>query len=265
MSATAASRARIACLAGFACLATLPVGFAPAPALAAAETASAARFDELWSKRDDPAALAELKQLVDRGLVQAPADYGLLWRAAAWHFWTSDDPARSKDERKTLGKAGWDLAERAVAANPQGAEGHFFAAGTMGNYSLAIGILRALTQRIEGKFIAHLSEAERLAPQIAHGAIPVAWGRYHAQLPWPKYDKKKATAQYQRALVLNPANLRARVYFAELLLDERDPGQAKRLLDEVAAAPVGRYDAPEERRCKLLGAALMPKVVAALK
>ena len=41
--------------------------------------------------------------------------------------------------------------------------------------------------------------------------------------------------------------------------------EAKRLLDEVAAAPLGRYDAPEERRAKALGAGLLPEVYAKLK
>ena len=40
---------------------------------------------------------------------------------------------------------------------------------------------------------------------------------------------------------------------------------AKRLLDEVNAAPVGRYDAPEERRAKALATGLMPQIVAKLK
>ena len=41
--------------------------------------------------------------------------------------------------------------------------------------------------------------------------------------------------------------------------------EAKHLLDEVAAAVPGRYDAPEERRAQALGAGLMPTVLARLK
>jgi hypothetical protein len=84
-------------------------------------------------------------------------------------------------------------------------------------------------------------------------------------LPWPKYDAKKSEAAYKRALELNPYNLRARVYWAELMLEEDDPQSALRLLDEVEKATVGHYDAPEERRAKLLGQMLRPKVQEELK
>ena len=48
-------------------------------------------------------------------------------------------------------------------------------------------------------------------------------------------------------------------------MDSGNPREAKRLLDAVAAAPVGRYDAPEERRAKALGNALLPELYAKLK
>ncbi|HEY0705557.1 MAG TPA: tetratricopeptide repeat protein [Polyangia bacterium] len=254
----------------FAASAAATVVVAPEPAEAAVlseqdKKAILAKADEIWKKREEPAALAESKRLLDQGLAAAPSDYDFLWRSALWHFWCSDDPKRPQDERIKLAKTGWDIAERAVAVNPAGVQGHFFAAAAMGNYSLGIGILRALAQRIEGKFTGHLREAEKIDPKYGHGGIPLAWGRYYASLPWPKYDKKKATANYQRALTMNPHNVRAKVYWAELLLEEDDPEAAKKLIDEALAAQPGKYDAPEERRAKALAPEVAAKVAAALK
>ena len=243
----------------------LPAAAVAAPATSKDRSALLARADELWKNREDPAALAQNKRILDQALIDSPADYEWLWRAAVWNFWCSDEAQRPKDERVKLAKTAWDLSERAVTANPGGVEGHFFSAAAMGNYSLGIGILRALGQRIEGKFTTRLSEADRINPNFAHGGIAVAWGRYHASLPWPKYSEKKATAAYQRALAINPDNLRARVYWAELLLEEDHPSEAKRLLDEVMQAHPGKYDAPEERRAKAMAQALLVKVTAALK
>ncbi len=223
-----------------------------------------ARTDALWDKRDDPAAVAEMKRLLDKWLAQAPSDYAILWRGAAFNFWFSDDPDRPLDQRIRFGKAGWDLGERAIAVNPDGVEGYFFSAVAMGNYSLGIGILRALAQRIEGKFTGRLREAEKRDPKFANGSIPVSWGRYHAQLPWPKYDAKKAISEFRRALTLNPHNLRARLYLAEVLLEEGDPEQAKALLDEIEAAQVGKYDVAEERRAKRWAQEVKPKIQEAL-
>jgi tetratricopeptide (TPR) repeat protein len=243
----------------------------PAPARAAGvlsehdRQALVARADELWKKREDPTVLADDKVVLDQAMAAAPADYAVLWRTARWHFWCSDDPKRSKDERIKLAKTAWDLAERAVVVNPGGVEGHFYAAAAMGQYALGIGVLRALAQRLEGKFTGHLREADKIDPSFAHGSIAVAWGRYYARLPWPKYDEKKATAAYQRALAINPNNLRAKVYWAELLLEEHHPEEAKRLIDEIAAAQPGQYDAPDERRAKALAPDVAAKVAAALK
>jgi hypothetical protein len=78
-------------------------------------------------------------------------------------------------------------------------------------------------------------------------------------MPWPKYDEKKARASYAKAMQINPYNLRARVFLAELMLEEDQPAEARRLLEEVINAPLGKYDAPEEKRCKILAARALRK------
>jgi hypothetical protein len=226
---------------------------------AAADPATLARIDELWKHRDDPAALAEQRALVDKALPRAGKDYGLLWRAARLYFWYSDDPDLPREEKMRLGKYSWDLGERAVAINPNDVAAQFWAVGGMGNYALGLGVVRALTQRIEGKFKERISRAEALDPRYANGGIPLAWGRYYAKLPWPKYDQKKARAYFAKAMEVNPGNLRARVFLAELMLEEDEPAEARRLLEEVQRAPVGKYDAPEEKRAKLLAARALKK------
>jgi tetratricopeptide (TPR) repeat protein len=234
-----------------------------APDPAAAEVAH--RVEEMWKHRDDPAVMASAKKILDDALARWPDDYGLLWRAAAWHFWKSDAPGATDAEKAKYGKDGWDLAEKAVARNPNDAAGHFWAAITMGNYSVGAGILRAISQGIEGKFRRHIAEAERLDPRYGKGAIQNAWGGYYLKLPWPKRDVKKASQYFQQALQVNPNNLRTRVMMAELNLHEDRPAEAKRLLEEVLAAKPGKYDAPEEKRAQILAAETMRKVVDAMK
>lgn len=234
------------------------------PAVLAPDEASR-RVEELWKRRDDPAAMVEAKRVLDEALARDPNDYGLLWRAAAWHFWKSDDPTISDAEKARWGKEGWALAERAVARNPNDAAGHFWAAITMGNYSLGLGIVRAIAQGIEGKFRGHIGAAEKLDPRYAKGGIQNAWGGYYLTLPWPKRDVDKAAAYFRKALEINPHNLRTRVYQAQLELREDRPAEAKRLLDEVLAATPGKYDAPEERRAQVMARQTMRKVVDAMK
>jgi tetratricopeptide (TPR) repeat protein len=220
----------------------------------------AARVDDLWKRRDDPAAFAQQRTALDQALARAPGDYDLLWRLGRWYAWKSDDPGLPKDQRVQLGKEGWDLLERAVVINPNHAGAHFWAMAAMGQYALGLGIVRALTQGIEGKFRERLSRAERFDPAYAYGGIPVAWGGFYAKLPWPKYDEDKAVAYFRKALAINPHNLRARVYWAELHRREDRVDEARRLLQEVLRATPGKYDLPEEKRCQVLAARMMNRL-----
>jgi tetratricopeptide (TPR) repeat protein len=233
--------------------------------MTAALPAALARVDDLHRRRDERAAWNEEQRLVQALLARAPDDYGVLWRAARFYFWASDDPGLAREQRSRWGKDGWDLAEKAIAINPNDVAGYYWAAVCMGNYALGLGVVKALSQGMEGKFRDRLGHAGTLNDGYESGAVETAWGRFYDKLPWPKRDRKKAEEHLRRAMEINPAALRARVYLASSLVDGNRPEEAKRLLDEVAAAQPGKYDAPEERRAKLLGQRAMPELLAKLK
>ena len=156
---------------------TLLTLLAVIPAVASAQAPSAdvkdaiARADADWPTRDQPGKLEAMRASLEAAERAAPDDYGVLWRLSRLYFWLSDDPALSDDEKSKLGKKGWELGDRATAANPKGVEGWFYAAGGMGNYSLGIGILKALGEGIEGKFKDRLSRAEKFDPKFFDGGI----------------------------------------------------------------------------------------------
>jgi tetratricopeptide (TPR) repeat protein len=208
------------------------------------------RLDRLHERRDQPADLEQARALADAAVAAAPADADLLWRAARVIFTQSEEPARAQAERSRLGKLAWELAERAVAIDPRSAGAHYWAALAIGSYAEGIGILTALATGIEGKFKGHLQRATELDPGYDHGSIPVIWAAYHLEVPWPKRDRKQAEVELTRALRVNPDSLRARLYLARVLFDTGRPAEARTRLREIASAPVGRYDAPEERRVK---------------
>ena len=209
-----------------------------------------ARLDALHPRRDDAAALSEAHHLVATALAVAPSDYGVLWRAARARFTESDQPSRSESERSQLGKEAYDLAERAIAVNPNDVAGYYWAALGIGSYAEGMGALRALANGIEGKFKRPLERATALDVTYDHGNVPVIWAAYYLELPWPKRDRAKAAEELRKALEINPANLRARLYQARIAIDEGRPADAWPLLRAIAAADVGKYDAPEERRVK---------------
>lgn len=207
-----------------------------------------ARADAQWPERDQPGVLDRIRSELEQAQKLAPDDYGVLWRLARLDFWVSDDPKLSDDEKSRIGKRAWELGDRAAAINPNGVEGWYFGALGMGNYSLGIGILKALGEGIEGKFKERLSKAEQIDPKYQEGGIYNAWGRFYFKLPWPKYDAKKSEQNLRKAIQVNPANVRARVFLSELYTKEGHPKEARKLLEEALAREPGAYDAPEERR-----------------
>lgn len=211
-------------------------------------TATLARVDAAWPERDQPGRLEAIRKDLEAAAREAPDDYGVLWRRARLLFWMADDPAISKAEKSRLGKECWELADRATALKPDGVEGWFYASAGAGNYSLGIGILSALTQGLEGKYKERLSRAEALDPRFNDGGIPTSWGRFWYELPWPKYSFRKSEAAFLKALEVNPKNVRALVYLAELYRKEDQDDEARKLLTRAAALEPGAYDAPEERR-----------------
>ena len=206
-----------------------------------------ARLDALHARRDDPGALRDARSLADAAVARAPSDYGVLWRAARALFDQSEDKRRSEDERSALAKQAYDLAQRAIAVNPNDVAAQYWAALSIGNYAQNMGVVRALANGIEGKFKRPLERATALDVTYDHGNIPAVWAAYYLELPWPKRDRDKAAQQLKQSLQINPNNLRARLYQARIAADQGHKDEARALLAQIAAAPVGRYDPPAPR------------------
>jgi hypothetical protein len=219
-----------------------------------------AELDASYARRDEPAQLAAHRARLAEAQKLAPDEYEVLWRAARLYFWLADDPKLDPGEKSRLGKTAWELGDRATAANPARVEGWHFAAAGVGNYALGIGVFTALRKGIEGKFKERLSRAEGIDPRFQNGAIYTAWGRFWYELPWPKYSEKKSRAALETALRMNPDNVRAHVYLAELHAKESRPREARAELERAVAKAPGRYDAPEERRWQEVARRLMAEL-----
>jgi tetratricopeptide (TPR) repeat protein len=219
-----------------------------------------ARFDEAWNTRDNAESLADARAALDAAEKTAPATYEVLWREARYLAWISDDTSLDTGKRSKLGKQGWEIADRAAKLEPDRVEGHFYGAINMGNYALGIGVLKALTQGIEGKFKERLSRAEQIDPKFDSGTIYNAWGRFWYELPWPKYSAKKSEEALRKAMRINPASARARVYLAELFIKEGKKDPARNLLNEVISSEPAAYDPPEFRRMQARARDILEKL-----
>lgn len=224
-----------------------------APAAPAAEAPPdaagfVARFDDLWKTRDDEASIKATNDAIREGVKAFPSDYAILWRAARFRWWTADGLTDEKVKRSTA-KEGWNYANRAVAANPAGAEGKYYVALNIGAYSQAVGILKALSEGLEGQFVENLDFAIKHNEAFDRFGGRTAKGRYHWELPWPKRDLKKSKDELQKSIDQHPEHLRNYLFLAETLLKDGDAKGAKVQIDKVVTGD-SAYDPPEARRIK---------------
>lgn len=218
-------------------------------------------YDARGTKDDEGgAALHALRQAAK----EHPDSWDVRWRLARAAFWFSEGlPADAKEERRATTEEGWRAGEKARELKPDAPEGAYFMSLCIGEYSHTVGLLTALKQGLEAKFRDPLLAVARKSPNVDHGGVWNALGRYKFELPWPKRDLDESVRYLRKGLEVNPDNLRARVYLAESL-EKRGKGndveEARKLLEQVAQAPVGRYDAAEERRAKSLAKAFAQRM-----
>ncbi len=139
-------------------------------------------------------------------------------------------------------------------------EGHFFAMSGVGNYSLGIGVVSALMKGIEGKFKERLTRAEEIDPGFEAGLIPMSWGRFYYELPWPKHDAKLSEKHLRDAIARNGENVRAHVYLGDLLLDEGRKEEALAAYQRAIAIVPGKADPPEQRRWQVVAREALDKL-----
>jgi hypothetical protein len=225
-----------------------PAAAPAAPATNVDVSALISKIDEAHKNRDQAGGDAALGAAVDEALKAAPDNYDVLWRAARYHCWLSDS-APSGDKRKVPeAKACWDLGDKAVKINGNGAEGLYVAGSGVGQYSNEIGVVKALTQGLEGTFNGYVDKALKINGTVENCGPYVLKGRYYFALPWPKRDLGKSEEVLRKGIEKCPQKVRLHVFLAETLLKDGKAKDAQAELDKAKALGVGPIDQPEERR-----------------
>src|SRR5256714_11439499 len=211
-------------------------------------------WDDLWKRRDDPAAIKQLDALTEQHLAEDPNGFETTRRQASLVAWEADGEPDGSDEKAAQGKIAWEAGDKAIQANAGDVRRHYFSGVGVGLYSEGVGILTALSQGLEGKFRERLLAALRIDKDFLDGAPQVVWGRYFFKLPWPKRDLDESIRVLRTAVRAHPGNGRAKLYLADSLIVNGLEGQddeAHQLVQQVLDAPGGR-DPPEEKRVKEL-------------
>jgi hypothetical protein len=217
-------------------------------------------FDQLWTLRDDDAVAARLETRAQE--FAASSDYEKLWRAASWYVWvaTGDLPATARRAASLAGQAAGD---RARQANPDGVEGKYWTALSVGLYASFVSQFEALGLGLDDRFRAPLQQAMESDPESQNPHLEwvgpvVALGAFYQHLPWPARNRSRARQLFERAVRSRPENLRAHFLLADLLKDE-DLAAARRELQSVVDGDES-YDPADAHRQKRRAAALLEQL-----
>ena len=189
------------------------------------------RADELFIARDNGDNLKQAVLLMEQLTAREPASYEAWWRLARARYYDAD---REKDQTKKtrLFQSGIEAAKKAVAADANRVEGHFWFAANQGEYADLRGALQSLglVKTIRKEFEAALA----IEPAYESGAIYSALGQIDLNLPRLfGGNERRGIAKLEEGIKVGPNNAELKITLAEVYQKKGRRDEARKLLESV--------------------------------
>jgi len=190
------------------------------------------KVDREWKERTgDTGRMKDALIWAEQAYGEKPG-FDAAWRAARACFWLCD---RTEDRKTDLeyGQRGYKWAEKAIKANPDAVQGHYYYTICLGEYGKGLSMVKALAKGLGSKYEKAGKKAISIDGSYDRAGPCRALGRYYAVLPWPKYNFEKAEKNLLKALELAPKQARTYYYLAELYEREKQYDKAKAILKKL--------------------------------
>ena len=224
----------------------LTAAFAQAKSHAASATAANpfAEADYLFTFGEDLTRDKQSLAVVERALASDGGNYQWLWRGARVSYYVGDESGKS--DKLTYFQKGIDIALRAIAAQPNAVEGHFWLAANYGGYSEQKGAMKAL-QTVK-KIRAEMETVLRLNDRYQDGGAYLALGEMDRQLPRIVGGSlSRAITRLEQGVKVAPNNLEMKLALAEAYQEDGRKEDARRQLQELISRPINPSRARAER------------------
>ncbi len=203
--------------------------------------------DALYADRANLASARRAADIWAAALAADPRDFEAAWKLARADYWLGGHAP--EHERRAFLENGIEAGRKAVAAQPNRAEGHFWSAANMGTLAESYGLRQGLKYRKPVK--QELETTLRLDPAFQQGSADRALGRWYFRVPGLLGGSRKQAEDHLRAsLTYNPNSTASHFFLAELLLDAGRKGEARAELQKVLDAPPDPAWAPEDQDFK---------------
>lgn len=191
---------------------------------------------------------AELKatyQAATKAAAAAPQDYALNWKAAEasreyGDYLVENEAAGWKETARAVAKDGMKYGEIAFKLNPNGVEGWYWYATSVGTYSDCVSIITALAEGLKNKTQMGFENSYKFDKNYKDGGPILGLGRFWQVLPGiAGQDRKKAEKLFDEYMSLfgnSPvASSNAWYYRGQLYKDTGRAAQAKADLQKSAS------------------------------
>jgi len=203
--------------------------------------------ETLYADRTDIANAKRAADMWAAALAANPRDFESAWKLARADYWLGGHAPES--ERRTFLEQGIDAGRKAVAAQPNRPEGHFWIAANMGTLAESFGMRQGLKYRKPVREA--LETVLRLDPAFQQGSADRALGRWYFKVPGLfGGSDKQAEAHLRTSLRYNPNSTASHFFLAEVLLDAGRKNEARAELQKVLDSPLDPDWMPEDREFK---------------
>lgn len=171
-------------------------------------------MDALWAQRATPGSMDELISVGSEALASDPNSYELRWRVGRANWWIGRT-VEDKTEKAVAYSEGIRYGRRAIHLKPDGIEGRYIYAVSLGGYAENIGVVQALRENVREKVERGFLDLYAMDPDYGDGTAPIALGRFYYMLPWPLRDLNASRRYLEEARRRHPRALWGRLYLGE--------------------------------------------------
>jgi TRAP transporter TatT component family protein len=213
--------------------------------------------DRLYADREHLASATEAARIWEARLAKDPRDFESAWKLARACYWLGGHVAPN-EQRKQF-ERGIDAANKAVALQPNRAEGHFWLAADMGAMAEGFGLRAGIKYR--GPIKKALETVLMIDAGYLQGSADRALGRWYLKVPRLfGGSKDKSVEHLKRSLGYDANSTATHFFLAETYLEMDKKDDARRELQAVFAAPLNPEWTPEDKEFKEKAAALLKKL-----
>ena len=203
--------------------------------------------DALFADRATLASARRAADIWSATLAASPRDFAAAWKLARADYWLGGHAAEA--EQRMFFERGMEAGQKAIAIEPNKADGHFWVAANMGALAESFGIRAGLKYRKPIK--EELETVLRLDPAFRDGSADRALGRWYAKVPGLFGGSHAKAEEHLKASLTYGGDATASYYFlAELYLEDGRKAEARSALQKVLDAPLHPEWAPEDQEFK---------------